>query len=162
MPPGLLRTGALWSEQNIYVHLSFTFASRHAGKTAKLQLLLHDLLSDGEKPSRFSDVMLSCVHTPVILPPKRLVGSVTWATAALLFDGDSPDGTFRFLDTYAQLGLNTVPSVALRVNGALPIEAPWAYAGNRYVKQRTSNQNANRITLWCDARAKKSGTEKDR
>ena len=152
MPPRLLRTGALWSEQNIYVHLSFTFASRHAGKTAKLQLLLHDLLSDGERSSRrsrFSDVILSCVHTPVILPPKRLIGSMTWATAALLFDGNSPDGKFRFLDTYAQLGLNTVPSVGLRVNGALPIEAPWAYAGNRYAKQQTSNQNVNHITLWC-------------
>ena len=148
MPLRLLCTEALWSSQNSYVHLSFTFGSRHAGKTAKLQLLLHDLLSDGEQLSRFSDVILSCVHTPVILPPKRLVGSVTWATAALLFDGDSPDGTFRFLDTYAQLGLNTVPSVALRVNGALPIEAPWAYAGNRHAKQQTSNQNANHITLW--------------
>jgi hypothetical protein len=115
------------------VHLSFTFASKHAGKTVKLQLLLHDRLSEANSrtQSRFSVAELSCVHTPVVPLPRRLITSVTWATPELLFDGSSPDGTFRFLDTYTQLGLNTVPSVGLNVDSALPIEAPWAFAGNR-------------------------------
>ena len=125
-------SGARWSPYNTHVHLSFTFASEHAGKTAKLQLLLHDRLSEADgPPSRFSVADMACVPTPVIPLPKRLVTSVTWATAEMLFDGISPDGTFSFLDTYAQLGLNTVPSVGLDPDGALPAVAPWAFAGNR-------------------------------
>ena len=124
----LLENSSFWQ----HVHLSFTFASQHAGKTARLQLLLHDRLSEADgPPSRFSVADMACVPTPVIPLPQRLVTSVTWATAEMLFDGTSPDGTYSFLETYAQLGLNTVPSVGLDPGGALPLEAPWAFAGNR-------------------------------
>ena len=124
----LLENSSFWQ----HVHLSFTFASQHAGKTARLQLLLHDRLSEADgPPSRFSVADMACVPTPVIPLPQRLVTSVTWATAEMLFDGTSPDGTYTFLETYAQLGLNTVPSVGLDPGGALPLEAPWAFAGNR-------------------------------
>jgi hypothetical protein len=126
-----------WSVYNTQVHLSFAFAPQHAGKTANAKLLLHGELSQADSGTSplFSTARLRCVKTPQVPLPKKLVTSVTWASAQMLFEGKSPDGeSYSFLETYRSLGFNTVPNVGSHCQPGW-IETPWTYAGNRTGKE---------------------------
>jgi hypothetical protein len=108
---------AHWSTYNNYVPLYISFPESHEGQLAKVWVLIHHTPADGQEvpKERWQTLNLKCVATPKLSkPPKRLVTSITWASIGEdLFMDKAEEPLDYWLNTYRQLGFNTVPQVSM-------------------------------------------------
>lgn len=118
-----------WSTYNNFVPLYFDFAPEHArgGQTVTLSVLIHAEMEDGGRVAAplWQSLQCTLAPTPTVTPlPTRLVTSFTWASQNLLLGGERGN----FLQTYRQLGFNTVPLVGSSGKAGT---APSMFPGNR-------------------------------